>query len=167
MLQCPAVAIRPLSVDELAAILTSDHEAIEEEVPTFNADLRSEDQEQELLSACPSLITIVGSHDSRVAQFSHFSVKEFLTSDRLPTQGDGISRYHILPDVAHTTFARVSLRVLLRLDDLVDRRTAMSIPLAMYAATYWVSHSQVGSVSSRVMGIVKILFDSDKPHFAA
>jgi hypothetical protein len=53
------VAIRPLRVDELAAILTFDPDAIEGEVPTLDADSRSEDQEQELLSACPSLITIV------------------------------------------------------------------------------------------------------------
>ena len=167
LLQCLAVAIRPLSVNELAAILTFDPEAIEGEVPTFDADSRSEDQERELLSACPSLITIVGGPDSRVVQFSHFSVKEYITSDRLATSAEDISRYHILPDAAHTTFAQASLGVLLCLDDLVDRGTAMSIPLAEYAAKYWVSHAQIGSVSSRVICAMKTLFDSDKPHFSA
>ena len=151
----------------LRQILTFDPDANEGEVPMLDADSRLEDQEQELLSACPSLITIVDSHGSRVVQFSHFSVKEFLTSDRLATSSEDISHYHILPDAAHTTLAQVSLGVLLRLDDRVDRRNAKNIPLAEYAAKYWVSHAQVGSVSSRVMGTMETLFDSDKPHFAA
>src|SRR6266702_3592984 len=44
---------------------------------------------------------------------------------------------------------------------------ASNIPLAEYAARHWVSHAQVGSISSRVMGTMKTLFDPDKPHFAA
>ncbi len=76
-------------------------------------------------------------------------------------------RYRILPDTAHTTIAQASLGVLLRLDDRVNRWGASNIPLAEYAARHWVSHAQVGSVSSRVMGTMKTLFDPDKPHFAA
>src|SRR6266702_3373481 len=167
LLQCLTVAIRPFRVDELAEILTFDPDAIEEQFLTFNADRRSEDQEQEVLSACPSLITIVDSDGSRVVQFSHFSVEEFLTSDRLATSSEDISRYHILPDAAHTILAQASLGVLLRLNDQVYRSNASSIPLAEYAAEYWISHAHVGSVSSRVMGRMKTLFDSDKPHFAA
>src|SRR5258708_209903 len=167
LLQCLAVAIRPLRVEDLAAILTFDPVAIEGGFPTLKADSRSEDQEQELLSACPSLITIVGSHDSRVVQFSHFSVKEFLPSGRLVMSTEDISRYHILPEAAHTTLAQASLGVLLCLDDKVDSWSARSIPLVEYAARHWVSHAQFGSVSSRVMRKMKTLFDSDKPYFAA
>ncbi|KAH8982527.1 ankyrin repeat-containing domain protein [Lactarius akahatsu] len=203
LLQCLTVAIRPLRVDELAAVLTFGPDAIEGEVPTLDADLWSDDQEQELLSACPSLITIVDSHGSRVVQFSHFSVKEFLTSDRLAVSSDDISRYHVLPEAAHTTLAQGALGVLLCLDDRVDiqgawsdgwgddssdgwesdssdgldrwsdgipgpsARTILPNPSLGYAAEHWVSHAQVGSVSSHVMGRMKTLFDSDKPHFAA
>ncbi|KAH9172792.1 ankyrin repeat-containing domain protein [Lactarius sanguifluus] len=154
LLQCLTVAVRPLRVVELAAILTFDVR-------------RLEDQEQEVLSACPSLITIVDSDGWRVVQFSHFSVKEFLTSDRLATSKEDISHYYILPDAAHTCLARVSLDVLLRLDDRVDRSNANNIPLAKYAAEHWVSHAQVGNVSSSVLDEMKTLFDSDKPHFEA
>ena len=76
-LQCLAVAIRPLLVDEGAATLTFDPDAIEGEFPMLDGDSRLEDREQELLSACPSLITIVDSRGSRVVQFLHTSVKEF------------------------------------------------------------------------------------------
>ena len=157
LLQCMAVAIRPLRVEELAQILNSN----------LDADWQSEDQEQELLSACPSMIIIADSDGSRVVQFSHFSVKEFLTSDRLATSREDIMQYHIIPEAAHTTLARASFAVLLRLDGRVLRSNAMSIPLANYAAEYWVSHTQVGNVSSRVMGPMKTLFDSAKPHFSA
>jgi len=54
-LQCLAVAIRPLRVDELAEILTSDLDAIEGEVPTLDADWRLENQEQEVLSTLSEL----------------------------------------------------------------------------------------------------------------
>lgn len=167
LLQCLAVARRPLRVDEAVAILTFDPDAIEGEVLTLEADLRPEDQEKELLSACPSLITIVGPYRSRVVQFSHSSVKEFLISDRLSTSSEDISCYHILPEAAHTTLAQVLLEVLLRLDDRINRWNAETIPLAQYAAEHWAFHARLGSPSSRLMGPMKTLFDPDKPYFAA
>jgi ankyrin repeat protein len=167
LLQCLAVAIRPLQVDEAAAILTFDPSASMGEVPTLDADSQLEEKERKVLSACPILITIVGDHNSRLVHFSHFSVKEFLMSDRLSNSREDISRYHILPEAAHTTLAQVSLGILLRLDHRIDRRNVTKIPLARYAARYWVSHAQVGSVFSRIMDAMKTLFDSDKPHFAA
>jgi hypothetical protein len=162
VLQCLAVAIRPLRVEELAQILTFDPEGMEGEV----ANLEADSEEQELLSACPSLITIVDSLGSRVVQFSHFSVKEFLMSGRLSTSGEDISHYHILPSAAHTSLAQVSLDVLLRLDDHVDRWRVKNAPLAMYAAEHWVSHVQVANTSSHIMNMMETLFESDKPHFS-
>ena len=106
LLQCLAMAIRPLRVDELAEVLTFDPDAIEE-VPTLVVR-RPEDQEREFLSACPSLITIVDSDDSRVVQFSHFPVKEFLVSDRLASSSEDILRYRILPDAAHNPYPCIS-----------------------------------------------------------
>ncbi|KAH9024693.1 hypothetical protein EDB85DRAFT_2292506 [Lactarius pseudohatsudake] len=164
LLQCLAVAIRPLYVDELAEILAFDWDASKGEVPTFNADWRSKDQERELLSACLSLITVVdgvnsAGFESRVVQFSHFSVKEFLTSDRLATSKGDISRYHILPDAAHMTLSRACLGVLLRLGGRIRAWVMpLKMPLARYAAEHWVSHTQVGSVSSHVMRAMETLF---------
>ena len=167
LLQCLTVAMRPLRVDELAEILAFEFDAIEGELPTFNADWRSKDQEQEVLSACSSLITIVDAYNGRVVQFSHFSVKEYLTSDRLASSSEDISSYHIFSDAAHKTLAQASLGVLLRLDDHVDIESARRIPLANYAGEYWGFHVVVGNVSPHVMGTMKTLFDPEKPHFAA
>jgi hypothetical protein len=80
---------------------------------TFDPDLRPVDAEEAVLSACSSLISIVNVDGSQVVQFSHFSVKEFLISDRLATADEYLSYYHILPEPAHITLARSSLTVLL------------------------------------------------------
>jgi hypothetical protein len=76
LLQCLAVAIRPLFVEELAEVLAVDFSKAGG-IPKLNEDLRWEDEEQAVLSACSSLVTVVAVQGSRVVQFSHFSVKEF------------------------------------------------------------------------------------------
>ena len=167
LLHCIAVAKRPLLVDELAEVLTFDLDAADGEIPTFHAEWRWEDQEQAVLSACSSLISIVDRYGDRVVQFSHFSVKEFLTSKRLAAAGGDVSQYHILPGPAHTILTQACLGVLLRLDDHISKRSARNIPLATYAAEHWVSHAQVENATSRVGEAMATLFDSEKPHFSA
>src|SRR6266702_6849484 len=81
LLQCLAVASRPLQVEELAEVLAFD--LSKGGIPKLIADWRWEDQEEAVLSACSSLVTIISNYGYRVVQFSHLSVKEFLTSDRL------------------------------------------------------------------------------------
>ena len=44
---------------------------------------RPEDPEDAVLFACSTLISIINDKSSKIVQFSHFSVQEFLTSDRL------------------------------------------------------------------------------------
>ncbi|KAH9055790.1 ankyrin repeat-containing domain protein [Lactarius deliciosus] len=173
LLQCLAVAIRPLRVEELAEVLAFDLDATNAEIPTFHAEWRWEDQEQAVLSACSSLIAVVGGDDSRVVQFSHFSVKEYLTSNRLATTSGDVSRYHIVPESAHLILAQACLGVLLNMDDCVIRESeegssvnrSKTIPLLRYGAEHWASHAQVGNVSSRVKDAMETLFDLDKPYF--
>jgi ankyrin repeat protein len=165
MLQCLAVAIRPLSVSELAELLAFEFDAAQGGIPKLNADWRWEDHEQAVLSTCSSLITIVPTKKSHVVQFSHFSVKEFLMSDRLLTLTKDISRYHIVLEDANTLIARACLGVLLR--DPVDENGASTGPLAQYAAEHWVSHAQVENVASRIRDGMECLFDPDRPYFLA
>jgi hypothetical protein len=120
------------------------------------------------MSACSSLVTIVdGDGGSRVAQFSHFSVKEFLVSNRLAESSSDVSRFHISLEPAHTILAQACLGVLLQLDNGVDRDSIKTFPLAEYAAEYWVTHAQFKNVSSRISDGMECLFDANKPHFAA
>ena len=166
LLQCLVVAIRPLRVEELAEIVAVNFDDAEG-IPKLNPSWRWEDQEQALLTSCSSLITIVDTGRSRVVQFSHFSVKEFLTSARLATSTQDVSCYNIGLAPAHTILAQTCLSVLLRLDNLVeDSGVGKRSPLAGYAAEHWVRHAQFEDVASRIKGM-EYLFDLDKPYFAA
>ena len=118
------------------------------------------------MSACSSLVIIVKDGDSRIVQFSHFSVKEFLTANRLAEPIRDISRHHIRLESAHTILAQSCLGVLLRLDDHVDRDSIKNFPLALYAARYWAMHARFENALSRIKDGMERLFDADKPHFA-
>jgi ankyrin repeat protein len=169
LLQCLTVAVRPLRVDELAEVLAVDF-TTSEGIPKLNESLRWEDQEQAVLSACSSLIAVVDDEDddSRVVQFSHFSVKEFLTSDRLATSKIDASRYHhILLEPAHTIMAQACLGVLLRFDSHTDKTTIKNFPLARYAADHFGKHADFEDVLSHIRDGVDVLLDADKSHFAA
>ena len=157
-------AARPLRVEELAEVLAFDFNA--ERIPKLNLAWRWEDQEEAVMSACSSLAMIVKDGDSRVVQFSHFSVKEFLTADRLAEPIRNVSRYHIRLEAAHTTLAEACLGTLLRLDDRVDRDNIKNFPLALYAAQYWAAHARFENASSRIRDGMECLFDANRSHFA-
>ena len=168
MLQCLAVAVRPLSVAELAELLAFDFNASAtmSGIPKLNSKWRWEDHEQAVLSTCSSLITIVPTYDSPVVQFSHFSVKEFLLSDRLAASAKVISQYHIALEDANTLIAKACLDFLLR--DPVDESEAATAPspLGRYAAEHWVAHAKVENVSSRIHYGMELLFDPERPYFS-
>ena len=165
LLQCLVVAIRPLRVDELAEVLAVDFED-GSDIPKLKPSWRWEDQEQALLTSCSSLITIVDTSGSRVVQFSHFSVKEFLTSARLATPSQDVSHYHVVLNPAHTIMAQSCLSILLQQDNFIkDKSAEKRSPLAGYAAEYWVRHAQFEDVASRIKGM-EYLFDADKPYFS-
>jgi len=179
MLQCLVAAVRPLRVAELAEVLAIDFRA--EGIPILNPGWRWEDHEEAVMSTCSSLAIIVDgkdegagededeTEDSRIVQFSHFSVKEFLTSDRLAESSREVtvSQYHIVLEPAHVVLAQACLGVLLRLDDRINRDNIKDFPLAEYAARYWPDHARFENVSSFIKGEMEYLFDPDKPHFAA
>ncbi len=164
LLQCLVVAVRPLRVEELAEVVAFDFNT--EGMPKLNPGWRWEDQEEAVMSACSSLVMIVKDGDSRIVQFAHFSVKEFLTAYRLAEPMRDVSRYHIRLEAAHTVLAQACLGVLLRLDNRVDRDSVESFPMALYAAQYWPAHGRVENVSSHIKDGMEHLFDADKPHFA-
>jgi ankyrin repeat protein len=175
VLQCLVAATRPLRVGELAEVLAVDFDDAEG-IPRLNSDWRWEDQELALLTACSSLIAIVGvghsdseaetdNDDSRIVQFSHFSVKEFLTSSRLATASGEISTYYIDLEPAHTILAQACLGILLQIQDDVEGRAPEDHPLSRYAAEHWSTHAQIGEVSSRLHKGMECLFDASKPHF--
>ena len=167
LLHCLAVSARPLRVEELAEILTFDFDGAQGGIPKFDSGRRPKEQEEAVLSICSSLISIVNNGDSRVVQFSHLSVKEFLTSSHLASATGDLTLYHILPGPAHTILAQSCLGLLLHLCGRNYYENITVSPLAAYAAQHWVAHAQFEGVTSHVLDGMKTLFDPDKPHFAA
>jgi len=120
---------------------------------------RREDQEQALLSTCSSLITVVHDGGPHVVQFSHFSVKEFLTSDRLVAVIGDVSLHHILLEPAHTILAQACLGVW-----TIALAEPPCNPLPWQSTL--LDHALFENVSSRVIDGIENLFDPDKPHFS-
>jgi ankyrin repeat protein len=181
LLQCLTVAVRPLRVSELAEVLAVDFGTAScGGTSILNTDWRWEDQEEAVLSTCSSLLSVVDEYGSQVVQFSHFSVKEYLTSPRIAGSSGDVSRFHVLLEPAHTILAKACLGVLVRLGELVDEDNVEDnvedniedsiedkFPLAQYAVEHWVDHARFENVSSHIREGMEDLFDPDKPYFAA
>ena len=164
LLQCLTVTQRPLDVNELAEILALDF-GDEDGIPELKENWRWNDVEEAVLSTCSSLITVSGDYYDRVVQFSHFSVKEFLTSARLASSTADLSCFHILPESAHTVVTKACLGVLLRSEygNADDYYPA----LVNYAARHWDHHARFESVWAHVEHGIRLLFDPAKPHLEA
>ena len=144
-------AIRPLRVEELAELIAIEFNE-DEAGPNLKEGWRAENAEDAVLSACSTLIAVINNEGSKIVQFSHFSVKEYLTSDRLQTsEMENIRHYHISLDAVHTILARACLAVLVQLDEIVDKgRPEMISRAAFYAAQHWVDHAKYGDLKSRI-----------------
>ena len=162
MFQFVSVASRPLRVEELAELLAFNFEA--GSIPEYYEDWRLEHPVNAVLSTCSTLLAIVNDGGSTVVQFSHLSVKEFLTSTRIAKATDTVSRYHVSMTPAHTLVAQACLGILLHLDNDVTSDSLGDFPLAGYAAEHWVDHARFGDVSGNVEDGMKQLFDPSKPH---
>ena len=164
LFQCMVAALRPLRVEELAEIF-----AIEFDMgDTLNLVVgwRPEHPEEAVLSTCSTFITIIDDEGSKIVQFSHFSVKEFLTSDRLQMSDVGnIGRYYIPLGLAHAILARACVAVLVQLDEEEDDKRSEVLPLAPYVAKNWVRHAQFEDVASRIQDSLAYLFNPKEPHF--
>ena len=168
LFQLLSVASRPLLVQELSELLAFDFDV--KPIPKFHEDWRLEDPVDAVLSTCSSLLAIidVGDPSITIIQFSHYSVKEFLTSSRLAEASDTISRrYHVSMTPAHTLAAQVCLGILLHLDgDVVTYDGLKKWPLVKYAAAHWAGHALFEGVSQEVERGVEQLFDPREPHFS-
>ena len=164
LLQCLVAARRPLRVEELADVLALDVDA--GGIPRLDSKSRCEDHESAVLSTCSSLVSIVNHDASRVVQFCHASVKEFLMSDRLSSTED-ISQFYIAHEPSHAILAQACLGAFLSMDDRTSEDRAGEFPLSGYAYEYWFKHAQFGNVESQISDVLDHFFDLDKPHFKA
>jgi hypothetical protein len=171
LFQCMVAAVRPLRVEELAELFAIEFGA--DDAPNLVAGWRPENPEEAVLSTCSTFITIIDEDDdnnddegSKIVQFSHFSVKEFLTSDRLQMSNVGnIHHYYIPLAPAHAILAQACVTVLMQLEEKEDGEHFRAFPLASYATKNWVRHAQFEDVSSRIQDFLAHLFDPQKSHF--
>jgi Ankyrin repeats (3 copies)/Ankyrin repeat len=161
--QCLAVAIRPLRLEELSELFFH-----RDAGRNLEEGWRPDIAEDAVISACSTLIAVIEDEGSKVVHFSHFTVKDYLTSDRLHTSKMGnVRHYHIPLNVAHTILARACLTVLLQLDENVNKYRLKTFPLAFYAAQHWVEHAKYGDVASQIQADIEQLFNPNKPYLAA
>jgi len=162
LFQCLVVAVRPLRVEELAEFLAFEFE--EGGTAIFQADCRPSDPRDAVLSTCSSLIAVVdNAFFPTIVQFSHFSVKEYLTSTRI-AEGR-VPRYYIPLEPAHFLVTRVCLSILLQLGDQIREELVKDFPLLEYAARSWAEHAKFGDALAQTEDMVKRLFDPRNPHF--
>jgi hypothetical protein len=107
---------------------------------------------------------MVNDDSGKVIQFSHFSVKEFLTSARLAEASDIIlRRYHVSMTPAHTLAAQACLGILLHLDkDAITSGQSGEMAPRKYAAEHWADHARIEDVSRNVEDGMKQLFDPEQ-----
>jgi ankyrin repeat protein len=150
----------------LASISVMDEQA--DVLSTRSGSISVVDERADVLSTRLGSISVVDEHGGQVVQFSHFSVKEFLTSSRIGGSSADVSRFHIFLEPAHTILAKACLGVLMRLGELVDEDNVEDkFPLARYAAEHWVDHARFENVWSHIREGIEDLIDRDKPYLSA
>lgn len=94
---------------------------------------------KEISNYCSSLVAIVtGKRGKHEIQLAHFSVKEYLISDRL----EGDIAQHFDETAARGSIAEVCLAYLLELDgNLSPPEIRRAYPMAIYPARYWETHA--------------------------
>lgn len=168
-LQWLAFSDRSLRIEELAEAAIIDPQA---EVP-FDLEDRFYDP-YAILSILSGLVTASPEQNEYgengvVVKLAHFSVKEFLVSERI--QAGPASEYSIREIQAHTTIAEICLCYLLQFDT-VDSLTSLEnldgFPLLEYAATCWFQHAQVIEENcKKSLPLCEKLLGSSKESFLA
>jgi len=143
ILQFLTYSERPLRIEEAVDALVVDTRGDQH----FNPQYRMPDP-REISCYCSSLVVVVSAKDHSYdeddkpveLQLAHFSVKEYLTSNRLDT--DIALRFEEV--AAKASIAKVCLAYLLHLDqDLPTRELKKTFPLAQYCARYWITFAAV------------------------
>ncbi|ORY67765.1 ankyrin repeat-containing domain protein [Pseudomassariella vexata] len=154
---------RPLRITEAVDLITVDTS----NTPRFDPKNRMP-VPKEISRYCSSLVVITrrDSYDEKQMvpeiQLAHFSVKEYLTSNRLEKD---ISKY-FEETFARAAIAEICLGYLLELDqNLTTKEIRQSFSLAQYSAQYWISHAVVAeSCSHTVRTLVMELFSHESTY---
>ena len=169
ILQWLTYSARPLRIEELAETIAVNIEG----EPWFDNDAWFPEP-RDILLICSSLVTIEddseddsnGGSDHRptsIVRPAHFSVKEYLVSERIRTQA--AKEYAIREIHANKSIAADCLAYLLQFDqyDDLNLEATTEFPLATYAARYWIQHVKIiGKDLDSVQMLIMELFCSRK-----
>ena len=142
LLQWLTYSARPLRLEEVAETIAIDVKGN----PRVNPENRFPEP-RDILSICSSLLALESQtskdSDSVIVELAHFSVKEYLISERI-LQGKA-RRYSIHEINANISICNDCLAYLLDLDESTfsSYQLLTEYPLAGYAASYWTQHAQV------------------------
>ena len=144
ILQWLTYSARPLRLQEVAEVIAIDHN----ENPRFDPEIRLPEP-QDILTICSSLISLelesadLDDNKDKVLRLAHFSVKEYLVSDRI-LQGEA-KQYSIQEMDAHISIQNDCLAYLLEISRLnpLNSQCHVNFPLAKYAAMYWTQHARI------------------------
>jgi ankyrin repeat protein len=151
ILQFLTLSKRPLSikeiVDAIAVNTTGD--------PYFDPGNRMPDP-QEISRYCSSLVVLVSMKSGAMLQLAHFSVKEYLMSNRV----ESVVGPEFQEVTASASIARVCLAYLLQFDhEIRPKKVVAEFPLAKYSATFWMSFAAVGDgEEDGLMGLIERFF---------
>ncbi|KAL2803140.1 hypothetical protein BJX63DRAFT_412986 [Aspergillus granulosus] len=154
-------ATKPLRFDELIHACTID-------LTTFTLDADRLSDMHNIDKICVGLVEINGdlvgakwSYDS-VFQIAHFSVQEYLESDRIKRQKAAV--FALPREDGHAFLAKVCLAYLLQpsLPQVYRDYSLNKMPFAGYAAQFWHSHYQrSGSMKTRLDTLIIKMFESE------
>ncbi|KAA6409051.1 MAG: vegetative incompatibility het-e-1 [Lasallia pustulata] len=155
ILQWLTYSARPLQLEQLAEIVAVNVDGS----PWFDCDDRFA-RPEEVLAICSSLVAtedvpagtwVLGEVGSRmynttqvVVRLAHFSVKEYLVSERIRDPAAATARYAIQETQANQSIAAACLAYLLQFDqhDSLTPNNPELFPLARYAAEFWLYHTR-------------------------
>lgn len=133
-------SVRPMLVDEMVEVLATDS--------CFKPEERLPDP-RDILTICSALISITAAeqktiptqtHGTQELRLAHFSVKEYLTSDRL--KKNSMHQYHVTPLSANVSITKTCLTYLLHFESptILSAEFDHVFPLIRYAAKFWTWH---------------------------
>jgi ankyrin repeat protein len=173
VLQWLCFCAQPVTLEEMVEVLAVTFE----DRPRFDVDQRYPEPE-DILSRCSSLVSLsrttprwlddedwLDDEARYELTLAHFSVKEYLISDRIR---NGAARgYRVTKNRADLFIAQTCLAYLLQFDTRYQWHQFTSFPLAKYAARRWIEHarSQGDSESTDLRPLIMELLQPMKDHY--
>ena len=155
-------ALRPMRLGELGELVAVNLAGN----PWFDPDARFPDL-RDLLDICSSLIQVEQSSKDLEVSFvrlAHFSVKEYLVSERMKTHK--LEKYSLPIAQSHVLITAACLAYLLQFEDLNNQNVLVDYPLFDYATVMWDAHARMADRQIRIIEhlILEFLRPNSNPY---